>query len=340
LTPSIMFLGRIGLSVSKSPAYNILSFRSVSASYKALECQNKWLPSAKRYHGDSIVTSMLQNFPANRSHNVICKSILYPSNFQLNGFSSSCNLTRHFSSSSAHRSKKVESRRDDIDEESEKKLGLIQRYKLMMKRYGYVCIPVHFAIAPLWYGSFFLAAKMGVDIMPLLEHIGVVPLIESLSPSLVEKLHQGGAGNHLVALALYKVSTPLRYMVTLGASTYVINYLKFYGYIKPMTKKNIKGMYDDKKEEFQEMYEDRKEEFQEMYEDKKEEFAQSKKHLQGMYRDKKEEFVESRKRLGRIYEVKRRSFQRKHGNKFKSDLSKKVISRVKNGRNGKNGKKY
>jgi len=325
-----MFLRRITTSVScRVSSYNVVNSNPLSNSNHVLESPIRWLSCSQSLQENSFCPAAKNSLTADILQKFRYKSIFHQSNPYLNGYSgSSPNFTRSFSSTLVGIDKKEIGNASDIDEEAEKKLGYIQRYKLLMKRYGYVCFPVHFAIAPFWYGSFYMSAKMGVDIMPLLNYIGVVPLIEQLSPSLVEKLHSGDAGNHLVALALYKVSAPVRYMATLGASTYVINYLKFHGYIKPMTKKNIQGAYDNKKEEFQEIYED-----------KKEEFAQSKKQIQVMYKDKKEEFDKSRKRLRRIYEIKRTKFQRGRVNILKNDVKKKVLNKVKNGKNGRNGKK-
>lgn len=46
---------------------------------------------------------------------------------------------------------------DEWDELS--KMSLFQRYKIMLKKYWYVAIPVHAITSALWFGAFYIAAK-------------------------------------------------------------------------------------------------------------------------------------------------------------------------------------
>ncbi|XP_071824514.1 protein FAM210A-like isoform X2 [Apostichopus japonicus] len=100
------------------------------------------------------------------------------------------------------------------------------RMKIMMKTYGYVVIPVHWVIAPVWFGGFYYAIKVGVDIEPMLTKIGV-------SDHHIETLKNSKASTALMAYALYKIFTPLRYTVTLGATEFTIRSLRRRGFIKP-----------------------------------------------------------------------------------------------------------
>ncbi|XP_072168701.1 protein FAM210A-like [Diadema setosum] len=100
------------------------------------------------------------------------------------------------------------------------------RMKIMMKTYGYVIIPVHWVIAPIWFGAFYYTIKMGVDIGPFLSAVGV-------SDHHVESLRNSKASTALMAYALYKIFTPLRYTVTLGATEMTIRRLRKMGYIRP-----------------------------------------------------------------------------------------------------------
>ncbi|XP_065573930.1 uncharacterized protein C18orf19 homolog A-like [Artemia franciscana] len=122
----------------------------------------------------------------------------------------------------------------------ESKLTTFQKFKKMYKEYWYVVIPVHGVTSAVWFGSFFYAAKCGVDIVPLLEWMNV--------PERFITTLKGSVGHAAVAYAMYKVATPLRYGVTLGGTTISINYLKRLGYIKPVpSAKRFKEMYDEKK---------------------------------------------------------------------------------------------
>ncbi|XP_054765329.2 protein FAM210A-like [Lytechinus pictus] len=141
------------------------------------------------------------------------------------------------SSSSSKNTKDSEIASKDLDsmeedsiipktDEEGKPLSNWKRMKIMMKAYGYVIIPVHWVIAPLWFGAFYYTIKMGVDIGPFLTKIGV-------SDHHVETLRNSKASTALMAYALYKIFTPLRYTVTLGATEVTIRKLRKLGYMKP-----------------------------------------------------------------------------------------------------------
>lgn len=64
-----------------------------------------------------------------------------------------------------------------------------------------------------------------------------------------------------VSYGLYKIATPIRYTVTLTGTTFSINYLKKYGYIKPVpSKEKMKEIYEVKKENMKNTFRERKEE--------------------------------------------------------------------------------
>ncbi|OWA53368.1 putative Uncharacterized protein C18orf19-like protein B [Hypsibius exemplaris] len=102
-----------------------------------------------------------------------------------------------------------------------------RRFKELYKQYWYVVIPVHGILCVGWYAVFYLLALRGLDAMPLLEKVGV-------SETFLGPLRRIGAGYFASAVVMYKIATPLRYTVTLGATTVAIRYLKRMGYIKPV----------------------------------------------------------------------------------------------------------
>ncbi|XP_072024734.1 uncharacterized protein [Amphiura filiformis] len=130
-------------------------------------------------------------------------------------------------------------------DESGKPLSNWKRMKIMMKTYGYVVIPVHWVIAPVWFGMFYYAIKMGVDIGPILLKMGV-------SEHHVNTMQNSGASNALMAYALYKIFTPVRYTVTVGATEMTVRYLRKKGYIKPTPPKE-KSYRDSMRETMTEM---------------------------------------------------------------------------------------
>lgn len=92
----------------------------------------------------------------------------------------------------------------------------------------------------------------------------MVDIMQSLnfSETLIKPFRDSSMGYVAVAYALYKITTPLRYTVTLGGTTLSINYLKRWGYIKPVpSKKELQEMYRERKENIMDTVRERKEEF-------------------------------------------------------------------------------
>lgn len=82
----------------------------------------------------------------------------------------------------------------------------------------------------------------GVDIPSLLESVNV-------NEKIVNSMRNSSMGYVAISYGLYKIATPLRYTVTLGGTTISINYLKKWGYIKPMpSKERLKEMYAETRE--------------------------------------------------------------------------------------------
>ena len=93
----------------------------------------------------------------------------------------------------------------------------------------------------------------GVDIVALMEHWHVSDVI-------INPLRGSSMGYIAVSYALYKIVTPLRYTVTLGGTTISINYLKKWGYIKPVpSAKQLKNLYYEKKDTVLESMKEKKE---------------------------------------------------------------------------------
>ncbi|XP_021922533.1 uncharacterized protein C18orf19 homolog A isoform X2 [Zootermopsis nevadensis] len=121
------------------------------------------------------------------------------------------------------------------------KLSLLQRFKQMYRDYWYVLVPVHLITSLGWFGGFYYLAKSGVDVIALLESM-------SISEKVINPLRDSSAGYIALSYALYKIATPIRYTVTLGGTTVSINYLKKWGYIKPIPpREKLKKMYHEKK---------------------------------------------------------------------------------------------
>lgn len=114
----------------------------------------------------------------------------------------------------------------------------------------------------------------GVDVVSILEGL-------NFSETFIKPFRDSSMGYVAVAYALYKIATPLRYTVTLGGTTVSINYLKKWGYIKPVpTKEELKEMYLERKGNLIDSVRERKEEFW---------------HKTDKLRGKKDEFIDDMK---------------------------------------------
>ncbi|CAG4944105.1 unnamed protein product [Colias eurytheme] len=153
----------------------------------------------------------------------------------------------------------TQSNKDDakpLPPEAEKKPGLIQRFKQMYRDYWYVLVPVHMATSAMWLGGFYYAVRSGVDVISLLESLGI-------SEKLMEPLKKSEAGYFALTFALYKAATPLRYAVTLGGTTYAINKLTLIGWIRPVpSRERLKEMLQERKDNIQDRFNESKQHYQ------------------------------------------------------------------------------
>ncbi|KAF5287718.1 hypothetical protein FQA39_LY15738 [Lamprigera yunnana] len=152
-----------------------------------------------------------------------------------------------------------------LKNQNDMKPSLLQRFKQMYRDYWYVLVPVHLVTSAAWFGGFYYLAKSGVDIVGILESWNV-------SEKITNSLKDSSMGYLAVAYALYKISTPIRYTVTLGGTTLSINYLKQWGYIKPVPSRD---------------------QLKVMYKERKDNIIESIKETRGFYKEKKEDFIES-----------------------------------------------
>ena len=105
------------------------------------------------------------------------------------------------------------------------KLSTFERFKTLVKKYWFVAVPVHAATSVVWFGSFYGATKAGLDFVPLLEKTPI--------PSkYIEPLKKADVGNLVIALAMYKLITPVRYATTVGLTSKSIKYIRARGFIK------------------------------------------------------------------------------------------------------------
>lgn len=122
--------------------------------------------------------------------------------------------------------KKTDAKSETVPEE---KLTVFQRFKKTYKEHGKVLVCVHLLTSAVWFGSFFYAAKVGVDVIPLMEWIG-------LPDKVINPFRNSSLGDVALAYLMYKLATPARYTVTLTGTNFAIKYLRKVGKMQPKDK--------------------------------------------------------------------------------------------------------
>ncbi|XP_037959121.1 uncharacterized protein C18orf19 homolog A-like [Teleopsis dalmanni] len=122
-------------------------------------------------------------------------------------------------------------------------MGLFARYKRTYKKYWFVVIPVHIVTSIGWLSIFYLLSKSGVDIAALLQSL-------NFSEPVINKARDSKMGHAAIAFLCYELATPLRYVVTLGATTFSIKYFTKIGRIKSVpSHREIVRMFKQQKAE-------------------------------------------------------------------------------------------
>lgn len=103
--------------------------------------------------------------------------------------------------------------------------NIFQRFKTIGKKYWYIVLPVHLVTSTVWFGSFYFIASSGIDVPALLDSLRFPDWI-------IDKVRDGNSWTSylVIAYGLYKIFTPLRYMVTLGGTSLTIRYMQKLGY--------------------------------------------------------------------------------------------------------------
>ncbi|KJH47033.1 Translocon-associated protein, delta subunit [Dictyocaulus viviparus] len=98
----------------------------------------------------------------------------------------------------------------DVMKEEKEPKNLFGKIKYYLRRYWYIAVPAHMIGSILWFGGVYAVAKCGVNIVAFLRFVHapmiIIEKIEEVPPS---------AGVFVIALLLYKLATPFRYMTTL-----------------------------------------------------------------------------------------------------------------------------
>ncbi|ESO01928.1 hypothetical protein HELRODRAFT_124905, partial [Helobdella robusta] len=99
------------------------------------------------------------------------------------------------------------------------KEGIFTRFKNTYKQHGKIFIGVHLVTSAMWTGMFYYAVVSGVDVVAMLDWLGV-------SQTVIDKLKSPSLGYIAATYLLYKLATPLRYTVTIVGTRWVVKYLQ------------------------------------------------------------------------------------------------------------------
>ncbi|XP_067652539.1 uncharacterized protein [Haliotis asinina] len=114
------------------------------------------------------------------------------------------------------------------------KLTQAEQLKKTFKEYGATVIVFHTGISLMSLGGFYLAVSSGIDMVSLLEKIGIGKTLVG-SEALV-----AGAGTFVVAYAVHKVFAPARIAITVSVTPFLVRYLRKVGILKPPKPKDVK----------------------------------------------------------------------------------------------------
>ncbi|XP_064640447.1 protein FAM210A-like [Lineus longissimus] len=146
----------------------------------------------------------------------------------------------------------------------ESNASIFRRFKDAYKEHGKTLIAVHCVTSAVWFGSFYYAARSGIDVHALLHGIG-------FPEKVITPLENSQLGNVAVMYIMYKIATPARYTVTLAGTRYAIKYLKKTGRIKEVPEgDSLRDLFSDSKDVFSQKVEERKEEWAQIVEETKE----------------------------------------------------------------------
>ena len=190
-----------------------------------------------------------------------------------------------------------------------KKVGVMARFKQMLKDYWYIIIPVEIGTSIIWYGTIFISLKSGMDIVHLLESVGVSETALAKLP-----IAGGEAGYHALAFVCYKVISPISHTISIGITAAVVSWLQK---TRPgfLTSSSIAKDAKEKGEDMREMYEEKKAEGKERMDELKMRAQESREDMKDRYDEKvaegKEMFDDLRTRADEKRSDVRKNFDEK-----------------------------
>ncbi|XP_055542387.1 protein FAM210A-like [Wyeomyia smithii] len=101
-----------------------------------------------------------------------------------------------------------------------------ERLKKAVKEYGSTVLVFHVGISLTSLGACYVLVSSGIDMVALLDRLG-------WANSALASKTGAGAGTFVIAYAIHKVFAPVRISITLGATPFIVRYLRKRGILKP-----------------------------------------------------------------------------------------------------------
>jgi len=161
--------------------------------------------------------------------------------------------------------------KDDIPKNE--KVGMVKKFKQLLKDYGWTLIPVHFVTSCGWFGLCYFICLSGVDVVPFLQTLRI-------SQEYIDTLSDSPYTHLALAYLLYEIAKPVRYPFTIGVTTWLVKYkkedLKTSTEIKKDWKEKVSYSMEKVKDEWAEKMKE-KEEYEAKWKEFSEKFKKKKK---------------------------------------------------------------
>lgn len=245
---SLLVIGRTGFGIQKQQISNLSKFLAVShLKQKSHSTTNVHL---QRYLASS--TYGILRFPSERKHLSLDResySLSSLKGYSASKYMNSALLNKTFLSqemrintSSKFLTKEQDEEIDDLKLMlRDKSLGIGQKIKILLQQYGMVLGAVWLTTSVLWFSSIYFMVSRGLDVTPFLDSWGVFDLLNKCGFTHAETLKTSGASYWMASYIIYEILKPVRMVMLLFGTVFVVRYLRKAGILRPVPKSATMG---------------------------------------------------------------------------------------------------
>ncbi|XP_059218806.1 uncharacterized protein LOC131993970 [Stomoxys calcitrans] len=121
------------------------------------------------------------------------------------------------------------------DGTSQPALSKREQLKKAFKDYGSTIVIFHVGISLISLGGFYILVSSGIDVIAMIEKTGFAP------SALSNNVAIAGASNFVIAYAIHKIFAPVRISITLGATPFIVRFLRSKGVLKTVVSSKAKA---------------------------------------------------------------------------------------------------